>query len=178
MSWRNPSSYLRLRRRPNEDTPRGLPSELDADLGAATSSICAGHAEFDRRFLEIVTRVQIGDWREFDEMWEAFASELLLHMDYEERDIYREYARERPEHEAVVDKLLAEHDAVRRRLELPAAELRVRLRVDPIELRTLVAELRMHAARENATVYPWLAERRGFSSARTHTMGTLRQSGA
>jgi hypothetical protein len=122
--------------------------------------ICAGHAPFDRRLEEIVTLARRHAWHGLDAAWGAFASELVDHLDYEECEIFDDFGRESGAQALALTPLLADHAALRARLETITTEIRAR-NVRSETFAAFIELLREHAEREDATVYPWLEQRRG-----------------
>jgi hemerythrin superfamily protein len=122
--------------------------------------LCAGHAAFDRRLDEIVACARARQWNELDMAWEAFASDLTDHLAYEELEIFDDFGRESTANAAALTQLLADHEALRGWLATMAAEIRAR-QTAHATLDAFVALLCAHAEREEASVYPWLEQRRG-----------------
>ena len=122
--------------------------------------LCAGHAAFDQRFAEIVARALRGDWQDLEAAWAAFADDVVSHFDYEEREIFADYADEAAEHAGPAAELWADHTALREILGQLAQEVAAqRVREGTVEM--FVTRLRAHSEREDATIYAWLERRRG-----------------
>jgi hemerythrin-like domain-containing protein len=124
------------------------------------SRLCAGHAAFDETLVDLVARAQRGDWHGLDAAWEAFANDVADHLHYEEREIFDDYEDESPANADIAAELRADHAALRDLLGQLAAEIEERcIRGETVEV--FVGRLRVHADREDATVYVWLEQRRG-----------------
>lgn len=127
---------------------------------AASKLLCAGHAAFDERFTELVACAYRGDWPGLEARWAEFADDVASHFDYEEREIFGDYADEAAEHAGPAAELFADHAALREILGRIAQEVAARhVRAKTVEM--FVTRLRAHSEREDATIYAWLEQRRG-----------------
>jgi iron-sulfur cluster repair protein YtfE (RIC family) len=111
------------------------------------------HAELDARFDDLCARARDGDWSDVDEVWDDFADDLEAHLAFEEEEVFPALAKDAP---ALVERLTAQHEMIRRRLTELGVEIQVHtVRADTLE--TFVDALRQHAALENEQLYPRLA---------------------
>jgi iron-sulfur cluster repair protein YtfE (RIC family) len=111
------------------------------------------HVDFELRFDDLMARALMGDWRDLDEAWSSFASDLCDHLAFEERAVFPVCAEQDKECRRLVAKLTAEHDTIRELLD----EIGVSIQTHEVRAYTiaaLVQVLREHAALENARIYP------------------------
>ena len=109
------------------------------------------HVRLDALFEELLNRVHVDDRNAIRETWTAFEEGLLAHMRAEERDMIPIFQRHDP---AEAAEIVAEHAKVRSLL----AELGVMLDIHALReerVEVLIALLRAHAAREDASLYKW-----------------------
>src|SRR5262245_1762620 len=100
----------------------------NARLSSLDGMLAGDHDRLDRALQSLLTRAGGGDWQRLETEWIAFRSELLGHLEAEEKHVIPVLARDRP---VAAETLLSEHATIRARL----AELRVDL-----DLRCLRAE--------------------------------------
>jgi len=122
--------------------------------------VCAGHAELGRRLGNIIEQTCAEAWSGLLEAWNEFATEMLHHLDYEERSIFIDYEKENTQQAIIVCGLLVDHAAIRGRLEAVTRGIRS-CTVSLVDFEHLIDLLRNHARREASTVYPWLSARYG-----------------
>jgi hemerythrin superfamily protein len=111
----------------------------------------AHHLRLERLFDTLVTQAAEGDPVRVREQWGQFEHDLLQHMQEEETAMLPAFARYHPEEAARFRK---EHDDIRRRL----LELGIDLDLHQLRestVREFVDQLRDHARREEALLYPW-----------------------
>ena len=122
--------------------------------------VCAGHAAFDQRLADITARASKGDWVGLRAEWDAFADDLVAHMDYEESEVFEDFGCESRQQNEALAELLRDHAGLRDLVDELGPQLRAG-RLDDATLAAFLILLREHSRREEATVYPWLEERRG-----------------
>jgi hypothetical protein len=123
-----------------------IESSIDAMLGE-------DHARLERSFDAIVAGAQRGDWEDLRRRWPAFGRELTRHMDAEEIRIISRFGREYPREART---LLDDHARIRAQM----TELEMELETGSVPVDRALAfmiDLREHAAREDAILYPWAA---------------------
>ena len=120
--------------------------------------LAEGHVVLDALFEEVLERVRAGDWLECDKIWRKMSSALVGHFDFEEEQLFPDYAKSSEAARREVDELSAEHDEVRELLDRIGIEIQLK-RVDKQSIDTLIARLRAHATRENAGFYAWVKSR-------------------
>jgi len=121
------------------------------------SALRADHRRIEAGLVDLCERARCGEVRECDEIWERFSADLERHMQFEERHLFPVYARTGPIAAATVAALGREHQLLRARLAQLGIDAQLhQLRADKIE--SFVAALRVHAALEDRTFHPWLAE--------------------
>ena len=111
------------------------------------------HVDFELRFDDLMGRALMGDWRDLDEAWSSFASDLCDHLVFEEQAVFPVYAEQSKECRRLVEKLTAEHETIRELLD----EIGVSVQTHEVRAYTiaaLVQLLREHAALENTRIYP------------------------
>lgn len=121
-----------------------LATKLDAD-----------HDQLERTYIDLTERAATGDCRECDCIWTDFARQLESHMAFEEREIFPSYAQKGHAEAANVERLLAEHAAIRSQLAAIGIDLQLHL-TDAEVIGTLLQALRDHARRERENLYPRL----------------------
>lgn len=99
-------------------------------------------------------------WNDLDAAWEAFAGDLVDHLDYEETEIFDDFGHESAAQASILTQLLADHTSLRERVEAITIEVRSR-EMRRETLASFIGLLREHSEREDASVYPWLQQRRG-----------------
>lgn len=114
------------------------------------------HRRFSREFDDIYDRARTGDWRELDEAWRVFTEDLEAHLAFEEKEVFPGFCEQGPTCQALVQRLTAQHDEIRRTL------LTLGLQIQLKEIRTPSVEafidlMRKHAVLEDSRVYPWMA---------------------
>jgi len=122
------------------------PTAIDAMLGE-------DHARLERAFDAMLAGAERGAWDDLRLRWPAFGRELTRHMDAEEIRIISGFGREHPRE---ARSLLDEHARIRAQL----TELEVELETGNVTVeraRAFLIDLREHAAREDAVLYPWAA---------------------
>ena len=103
---------------------------------------------------DLKNRVETGEWRLCDSVWDVFARRLTEHMRVEEEQIFPRHERIGESEAKLVADLRSEHD--RFRSDLDRIGLRIQLHeLDRPAIDNLVKRLEAHAARENASLYPW-----------------------
>ncbi|HXJ19066.1 MAG TPA: YceI family protein [Polyangia bacterium] len=106
---------------------------------------------------EIVALASEQDPHDFRETWKTFELDLLTHMHAEEVHVFRAFRHAEP---AETKRLMDEHERIRDHLTEVAIALDLHsLRADQVS--ALAEEVRAHAAREDAVVYPWAARELG-----------------
>jgi hypothetical protein len=121
-------------------------ASIDAMLGE-------DHARLERAFDAILDSAERGDWDGLRQLWPAFGRELTRHMDAEEIRIISGFGREYPREARM---LLDDHARLRAQL----TELGLQLEAGGVTVeyaRAFMTDLREHAAREDAILYPWAA---------------------
>jgi hemerythrin HHE cation binding domain-containing protein len=122
-------------------------TSIDAMLGE-------DHARLERAFDVILAGAERGDWDDLRRRWPAFERELTRHMDAEEIRIISGFGREHPREART---LLDDHARIRAQL----TELGLELETGTVALLArahgFMIDLREHAAREDAVLYPWAA---------------------
>ena len=109
------------------------------------------HTELDQRIAVLLTKADGDDCHDLANAWNRFERELLRHLDLEEHELFPRLKTEHPEDVAA---LTQDHEALRR--DLLALGVRADLHCLRAEaVRTFVADLRAHAAREDETLYRW-----------------------
>jgi polyisoprenoid-binding protein YceI len=115
------------------------------------------HARLERLFIALIDEAQTGEQAGLRSAWQASEMALLAHMDAEERHVVGAFGRQEP---AEAEALLGEHEQIRAKLNEMAIALDLHsLRSE--RLVAFVAELRAHARREEALLYPWAARHLG-----------------
>ena len=123
-----------------------LDTSIDAMLGE-------DHARLERAFDAMLTGAERGDWDDLRRRWPSFSRELTRHMDAEEIRIISGFGREHPREART---LLDDH--ARMRAQLTDLGLELELGDASIErAQGFMIDLREHAAREDAVLYPWAA---------------------
>jgi hypothetical protein len=121
-------------------------TSIDAMLGE-------DHARLERAFDAILTGAECGDWDDLRRRWPGFGRELTRHMDAEEIRIISGFGREHPREARM---LLDDHARIRAQL----TELGLELEMGTVSIERaqgFMIDLREHAAREDAVLYPWAA---------------------
>lgn len=126
------------------------------DAAARARRLREDHHRFSREFDDIYDRARTGDWHELDEAWRAFTEDLEAHLAFEEKEVFPGFCVQGPMCGALVQRLTAQHDEIRRTL------LTLGLQIQLKEIRTPSVEafidlMRKHAVLEDSRVYPWLA---------------------
>jgi hypothetical protein len=119
---------------------------IDAMLGE-------DHARLERAFDALLTVAERGDWDDLRRRWPSFDRELTRHMDAEEIRIISGFGREHPREART---LLDDHARIRAQL----TELGLALELGHVSIERaqgFLIDLREHAAREDAVLYPWAA---------------------
>jgi hemerythrin-like domain-containing protein len=110
------------------------------------------HAELEGRLQRLADSVDANDpCSELRTVWAEFESNLLDHLDTEERCLFPVVARE---HRAEIEALRAEHQHIRRTV----AELGVCVELHTLRKQSvtdLIELLQRHAERENNSLYEW-----------------------
>jgi hemerythrin superfamily protein len=122
--------------------------------------VCAGHAAFGQRLADITARARKDDWVGLPATWDAFADDLVAHMDYEESEVFEDFGRESRQQNDALAELLRDHTGLRRLVAELGPQMRAG-RLDEATFAAFLTLLREHSLREEATVYPWLEQRRG-----------------
>ena len=122
---------------------------------AAARRLRSDHNDFDRRFDEVCERARVGDWRDLDAVWRAFADDLEAHLAFEEEVLFPAYSHGSRERRELVRRLVGEHAAIRQLLEHIGVDIQLHtIRATTIEV--FIDLMREHAAIENTELYPWL----------------------
>jgi hemerythrin-like domain-containing protein len=109
------------------------------------------HAELDQRISVLLTKADSDDCHDLANAWNRFEREVLRHFELEEHELF---PRLTPEHPEDIATLRQDHEALRR--DLLALGIRADLHFLRAEaVRTFIADLRAHAAREDETLYRW-----------------------
>ena len=128
---------------PRAETSR---TSIDAMLGE-------DHARLERVFDAMLAGAERGDWDDLRRRWPFFGRELTRHMDAEEIRIISGFGREHPRE---ARSLLDDHARIRAQL----TELGMELETGNVSIERahgFMIDLREHAAREDAVLYPWAA---------------------
>lgn len=132
---------------------------MPAHRTSSADHLRADHLEFGDRFADVCGRARTGDWRDLDDVWGGFSKAVREHLAFEERELFGAYAERDADSRALVERLRAEHDEIRRGLDELGIEIQLKcIRATTID--AFVAVMRRHAETENAYLYPW-AEARG-----------------
>ena len=121
-------------------------TSIDAMLGE-------DHARLERAFDAMLTGAERGDWDDLRRRWPSFSRELTRHMDAEEIRIISRFGHEHPREART---LLDDHARMRAQL----TELGLALEQGDVSIERaqgFMIDLREHAAREDAVLYPWAA---------------------
>jgi hemerythrin superfamily protein len=121
-------------------------TSIDAMLGE-------DHARLERAFDAMLAAAERGDWEDLRRRWPSFGRELTRHMDAEEIRIISGFGREHPREART---LLDDHARIRAQL----TELELELEMGDVTVARahgFMIDLREHAAREDAVLYPWAA---------------------
>jgi len=103
---------------------------------------------------DLKNRVETGEWRLCDSIWDDLAHRLSEHMRVEEEQIFPRHERIGEAEAKLVGRLRSDHD--RFRSDLERIGLRIQLHeLDRREIENLVGRLEAHATLENASLYPW-----------------------
>jgi iron-sulfur cluster repair protein YtfE (RIC family) len=124
-------------------------------LGVHEQPLNDFHHQLDERLATLIYDARTGDERPLRACFASLETDLRRHMDEEERELLPAFAAEYPVEAAAIR---AEHEEIRRLL----ADLGVGLDLRLFRLETaeaLALQLRAHAMREEALMYPW-AQRR------------------
>jgi Hemerythrin HHE cation binding domain len=109
------------------------------------------HEEMDRHVAVLLTKADGGDCHALAAEWDRFEGALLHHFVVEEHDLFPSFVLVDPE-EALI--LKQEHEALRRDVLALGIDADLHcLRAE--ELRSFVADLRAHVAREERVLYRW-----------------------
>ncbi|MBX3232564.1 MAG: hemerythrin domain-containing protein [Labilithrix sp.] len=119
---------------------------------AAAALLRAEHARLEVIYERLLEAYRAGDWNDVRAEWEVFEPALRAHMDLEEKSVFPAFREVDPDE---ADFLLAEHDALRERLEVLGVNVELHA-VTPIDAAELVERLRAHRAREDRLLYPWV----------------------
>lgn len=112
------------------------------------------HARIAGDLEDLVNRAESGHWRLCDVVWDGVSRRLEDHMAFEEVELFSEFASSSVDAHALAATLRTEHESFRVALiSLGNAVQLHTLREGPV--RKLMDLLRVHAERENQTVYPW-----------------------
>jgi iron-sulfur cluster repair protein YtfE (RIC family) len=109
------------------------------------------HRQLDAACLDLLSTTYEDDSRELCESWRAFERSLEAHLAAEEELLIPAFAAWTP---ADAERLLQDHERIRRLVAKVGLEVELHvIRAPTIE--ALLAELRRHAADEEALLYPW-----------------------
>ena len=109
------------------------------------------HPRLDRLFQSVIASARGGDPTTIRAEWQRFERELSAHMDEEERGILPAFAKW---HDDQARSICDEHARIRSGLLELGVDLDLHcLRADRVE--AFIELLRMHAAGEEAVLYPW-----------------------
>ena len=154
MGWRRKDAKMRLFG--EHDFRGGGSGGASATYTSATSidaMLGEDHARLERTFDAIVAAAERGDWEELRRRGPGFERELTRHMDAEEIRIISGFGREQPREARM---LLDDHARIRAQL----TELGLELEAGSVTVgyaQAFMTDLREHAAREDAILYPWAA---------------------
>ena len=123
---------------------------LDRELAA--SLLRAEHARLEVIYERLLDAYRFGDWNDVCAQWAIFEPSLREHMALEEERVFPAF-REVDALEA--EYLLAEHQALRERLGVLGVNVELHA-VTPLDVDDLIERLRMHRAREERLLYPWI----------------------
>lgn len=127
-------------------------------IAARTLESGAGHADLERRFMELVDRIRSEDWTAVDELWPELAADFEGHLVFEERDMFPRYCADEPSRRSQVRRLLVDHMDLRGRV-AELGRLLAERSVTAESIGTFWDALSAHSQREDRTVYAWLASR-------------------
>lgn len=128
----------------------------DGGSGGGTSiaaMLGEDHARLERAFDAVLAGAEHGDWDDLRRRWPSFGRELTRHMDAEEIRIISGFGREYPREART---LLDDHARMRAQLTQLGLELELG-NVTMEDALGFMIDLREHAAREDAVLYPWAA---------------------
>jgi hemerythrin-like domain-containing protein len=109
------------------------------------------HEEMDRHVAVLLTKADGGDCHELAAEWDRFEGALLHHFVVEEHELFPSFVLLDPEETMILQQ---EHEALRRDVLALGIDADLHcLHVE--ELRSFVADLRAHAAREERVLYRW-----------------------
>jgi hypothetical protein len=121
------------------------------------SSVWDHHQRLEHRFAGLIARAKEGDGLALRKEWFVFETELLDHLAEEELEVLPGFQRLHPQE---AEAIRAEHEAIRQSLVAMGIDLDLHLlRADAVE--AFVAQLRDHASREEALLYPWAVSQLG-----------------
>jgi hemerythrin-like domain-containing protein len=124
---------------------------ISRDARSVRSLLLQEHLQLEVLFDCLLAAVEANAPAEVASLWLAFDVRLRAHLELEERYLIPAFAQDHP-HEA--RRLLAEHDLIGASLQkLGVAFDRHLARTD--SLHRFAELLRLHAAREDQTLYPW-----------------------
>lgn len=124
------------------------------ESSSAAALLRAEHARLEVIYDRLLEAYRLGDWNDVRAEWEIFEPSLRAHMELEEARVFPAFREVDPE---VAAELLAEHDALRERLDVMGVNVELHA-VTPIDASELVEQLRAHRAREERLLYPWIDE--------------------
>lgn len=133
-------------------------SMADTSTVARTLQEGVGHADLERRFTDLVDDIRNERWESVDEHWPALAADFEQHFAFEERDMFPRYCAEDPARRSHTRRLTAEHVQLRERIEGLSRLLAAR-QITAEAIGAFADALAAHSAREDRTVYAWLAAR-------------------
>jgi len=133
-----------------ESGRHGRPSELEQSIQTLFSD---DHSRLQRLLAETLALAGGPRSGEFRESWNQFELGLLTHLHAEEVHLFRAFRHAHPEQ---AQSLMTDHERLRARLTDLSIALDLHCLSDH-QVSELGDELRAHAAREEALLYPWAA---------------------
>ena len=127
---------------------------------AEESSVKAGrlrydHRTFATRLVEARRRANIDGWLALVGEWDGISADIVRHFAFEELAVFPGFARHKPGEAALIRRLLDEHDAIERLVEMITGCI-ADAGPDDLLLDDLVAKMGDHESTEGLRLYPWL----------------------
>lgn len=122
--------------------------------GTAATLLRAEHARLEVLYERLLEAYRFGDWSDVSAQWNVFEPALRAHMELEEREVFPAFREVDP---AEAEYLLAEHESLRARLGVLGINVELHA-VTQYDANDLVERLRLHRAREERLLYPWIDE--------------------
>lgn len=114
----------------------------------------AEHEALEDRFRDLHVRARGGDWSDLNDVWSDFCADFERHMRFEEDALFGAYVEAHPDRAEEIAAFRAEHEEIRRLLEVLAVEIQVHeIRAETVD--RFLQRIRRHAAAEARCFYPW-----------------------